>query len=531
MNQRIFIATTSTASLRPLVWQGVRASTCYAQFFQILQRRLHPPHQALLAEPFPDSQGESIDWYACLPGNIPAQQPLKLSELPQDAQEEARKSLHQLISEIHTLSLELGRAADSNSAAAARLLEKGLIFPGEEYVYLIGKQPVIIAWGYLPEQENTTQEPLSRMRETYASALPLPGQASSATPCQPGTDLPEPGTTLPHDKAMPQGARWEQPHGSAQPLPASAAIAPGRAARINLPRLAAWFGLGAGLMALLLAFWGGNHRLYQAGQPGQSGCSRISLYPADDSPNKEVILSGTAQEILREQGREETLRAELDLLRQEHYLRRLQCQEKPEAPEAAEPEPAPPPTEEEKQKPEEKTVPEQAEAPPLPQLALPELPPDPPPAPKRQPKAEAVPAPQAENAPKTAPPAKPKSNYLEIPDDPDDLSFLEGCWEAEIAPGTPGRNAYTNQRLVYCFDAGGNGQGILSERGSGRRLCVGGAKGRLNGDTLQIADMPPLRPSSCVRESMICKNAASGVAQCSSQFETGGTSKLVFRRR
>ncbi len=167
------------------------------------------------------------------------------------------------------------------------------------------------------------------------------------------------------------------------------------------------------------------------------------------------------------------------------------------------------------------TVPDMA----VPDMAVPEIP-SPPPAPPK-PKEKTAPVPE----PAPSPSPKPENEHLEIPDNAENLAFLEGCWEAEIPQGTPGRYAETPQRLVYCFDKNGEGTGILSSRATGEKICVGGAEGELKGGRLSIRDKPPLHPRTCVGETITCQNTSSGMAECSSVFDTGGTSRLVFRRR
>ncbi len=484
MERRVFITTTNTVNLRPLAWQGVRAIACYEQLARILQSRLTAAHLALLAEPIPDSSGENVDWYAHLPemSSITAQ-PVKFTDLPLQTQEEARRLLFSLQHDIFNLARELQNGQDSNAITAGTLLENCLAFPGEEYVYLFDGQPVITAWGYLPSQNDASREELTRLLAVYPTAAPIPSPENNP-------DNP---------------ARSRAEHtGWGETAPTSLEPAPGKRLILLFPA----FLLGAALMALLLYFG--------TGFLTKGGCSR-TVQPASNATNQDMnALFGFRPEILREQGREEVLRAELERLRYEYQLRLLECRKPEQSPQST-PESVSPPA------PEEKPLEPQELVPPLPELALPELPPDPPPAPQPQP--ERKPLPQTPKVP------EPKTDYLEIPNNSNDLAFLEGCWEAEIAQGTPGRNALTQQRLVYCFDADGNGQGVLSERRSGREICVGGAKGELNGNSLRIKDRPPLRPRTCIQETIICRNAASGVAQCSSRFETGGTSKLVFRRK
>ena len=481
MSQRIFITSTPLNRLRPLSWQGVQAITCYDQFSRILQSRLGPAHFALLAEPLLDNQALTADWYAWLPENAVQTQAVKLIELAPELQTQMRDYMISLGRPVFELAQELKQSGDSNSSTAGTLLEMALTFPGEEFIYVLGNQPVLTGWGFAPDKANAVPEQLTRLRA--APVAPAAETQKSEEGAVAGAGL--------------GAAAGGTPDFSDEPA------ARGKSA---VPWAVLAFLIGALIAGLLLYFL--RPESFDLG----GSCSRV--LPADNATAEGP--SELRQDILRAQGSEEILRAELERLRREYHYRLLQCQEIPEDPPVAEtpppvePEPAPPAQEDEV-------------APPVPQLAMPELPPDPPPAPK--PKADPAPTPDP------APSPKPKSDHLEIPDSPTDLAFLEGCWEAEIAQGTPGRYATTPQRLVYCFDESGKGSGVLSDRNNGEKICVGGAKGELRGDSLRIKDKPPLRPRTCIPETITCRNASSGVAECSSVFEDGGTSKLVFRRR
>ena len=483
MSQRIFITTTPLERLRPLSWQGVQASLCYAQFSQILKSRLGPAHLALFAEPFPDSQNLAADWYAWLPEESPQGPPIRLTDMPPDAQAQAREQMIELGRPVYELARELKQSPDTNAATAGILLEMALTFPGEEYVYLFGSQPVLTAWGYAPDSPETLPEQLTRLR----LATPAHGNETDAS------RMPEPDLQEESDFSANSGNT--SPTGKAY-----------EAEKQTFPWAVAAF-LGGALAAALLLYGFTPETPF-----GSGGCSR--KIPSGNSTVN--APSELRQNFLRAQGEEEVLRAELDRLRREYNYRLAQCGGPNE--EAAQ-------TPASKPEQEEEPAREQETAPTVPDMAVPEIP-SPPPAPPK-PKEKTAPVPE----PAPSPSPKPKNEHLEIPDNPENLAFLEGCWEAEIPQGTPGRYAETPQRLIYCFDKNGEGTGILSSRATGERICVGGAEGELKGGRLSIRDKPPLHPRTCIGETITCQNTSSGMAECSSVFDTGGTSRLVFRRR
>ena len=483
MSQRIFITTTPLARLRPLSWQGMHAAACYGQFSRILKDRLGPAHLALFAEPFPDDRNLAADWHAWLPEETPQGPPVRLTDMPPDSRAQAREHMIELGRPVYELARELKQNPDTNTAAAGILLEMALTFPGEEYVYMFGSQPVLTAWGYAPDSPEAEPEHLTRLR------LAAPSRENE-------TDTSRmPGPTLQEENDF-----------SANSGKASRVETFGAAGKHVFPWPFAAF-LGGALAAALLLY------IFTPETPFGGSGGRAAPY-GNSTANAPSELK---QNFLRAQGEEEVLRAELERLRREYHYRLAQCG-KPDQ-EATGTPPSGPAQET------GKPVQEQEAVPPVPELALPEIP-SPPPAPPK-PKEDAAPVPK----PEPSPAPKPKNEHLEIPDNPKNLAFLEGCWEAEIPQGAPGRYARTPQRLVYCFDKNGKGTGILSSRATGEEICVGGAEGELKGDSLSIRDKPPLQPRACIGETITCQNSSSGMAECVSVFDTGGTSRLVFRRR
>ena len=535
MASRIFIAQTALNDLRPLAWQGVQAVSCYNQLTRILFTKLSPQHAALLAEPLMDDASRTIDWYALNDANNPEIPVQKLSELPHANQEFLREQLLALGRDVYSLAQNLKNSQDSNSVTAGTLLEMAISFPSEDYLYAIGLQPVITCWGYVSHKAEATPELITRVRtapntlNNLAAAAPFASSFENFSASTGQFEDVNASTQGLMSQGDSQGAGQEveqNPNQNPNPnLNQKIIYHEHRASSSPIAWAILAFLVGAILCGLLLFYFKPAWNNFSFAGWFTQPKALVNATNSTSSENDPNAISETREEILRGQGKEEVLRKDLDRLRREYELRLLNCKHSEPIP-FAEANPLP----------EKPVPPSKPEAPPVPELNIPK--PAPEPAPKPMPKPIPEPAPPAPPVPPAeqtppAPKPKPQPDHLSIPENPENLEFLEGCWEAEIASNTPGRYNTTPQRLVYCFDKKGKGKGALTERRNGKEICVGPAEGELRGGSLAIKDKKPFNvgAGTCITEVITCTNADSGVAMCSSHFEDGGRSKLVFRRK
>ena len=195
---------------------GVRGEPLHHAQEQIrgaIRRRLGPRHAALLAEPVPHDLGRAIDWYAEVDGDA-----VPLNSLPMERQQSVLDEVERLRSDIEVLAQRF-EAGDTQDA---RLLGKALHLavrrPSNDYLFLVGDQPVIVCWGYEPEAAGAVLPPPS-----------LPAPAAPATPMA----------------AMVPAAAAPRMAAGAAVLPASAAFPWGRALLVGLLTIA----------LLLIASW------------------------------------------------------------------------------------------------------------------------------------------------------------------------------------------------------------------------------------------------------------------------------------
>lgn len=187
---------------------GVRGEPLHHAQEQIrgaIRRRLGPRHAALLAEPVPHDLGRAIDWYADADGEA-----VPLNALPIERQHSVLDEVERLRNDIEVLAQRF-EAGDTEDA---RLLGKALHLavrrPSNDYLFLVGDQPVIVCWGYEPEAAGAVLPPPS---------LPAPAAAAPAMPMA----TMAPAATLPPRMAA-----------GAAVLPASAAFPWARALLVGL---------------------------------------------------------------------------------------------------------------------------------------------------------------------------------------------------------------------------------------------------------------------------------------------------------
>jgi len=204
VNHSTLVRTTLTG-VRPLGVRGEPLHHAQEQIRGAIRRRLGPRHAALLAEPVPHDLGRAIDWYADADGEA-----VPLNALPIERQHSVLDEVERLRNDIEVLAQRF-EAGDTEDA---RLLGKALHLavrrPSNDYLFLVGDQPVIVCWGYEPEAVGAVLPPPS---------LPAPAAAAPAMPMA----TMAPAATLPPRMAA-----------GAAVLPASAAFPWARALLVGL---------------------------------------------------------------------------------------------------------------------------------------------------------------------------------------------------------------------------------------------------------------------------------------------------------
>jgi hypothetical protein len=144
MGERPTLISTTRLGVRPL---GVRGDPLHAvagQLLAVIRRRLGDGSANVLAEPQMRESGDGIDWYASQQGEV-----RRLADLPDDERAAVLQTVETHLESIRGLGSQL---ASSDSSEEARLIGRSLQLatsrPSDDFVYVVGGEPVIVAWGY-----------------------------------------------------------------------------------------------------------------------------------------------------------------------------------------------------------------------------------------------------------------------------------------------------------------------------------------------------------------------------------------------
>jgi hypothetical protein len=510
------LASSSRKDLEALRYQGIAAADGYAQI-QALATSLSPEHALLFAEPMHDASAGTTDWYTSAPGEIRSFNTLSSAE-----KEWTRSRVAELAGGINTVAEQLKNSNEGPKVIRGNVLALALRFPDASHIYLVGSQPVVTCWGFVPAHAGVTPEDMIRA-----------GAARPAAPVPPLTPPPAPEPETPNAPVV------------VPVTPAATCFAWWKALLYILLGLL----LLAGLIVGVFLLFGPNMPEYL--QKYAPGCAEKQPEATNVQVPPEILAA-----LNNERKQEDDLRKEIEHLRNKLVDRAAMCvREAPKPPVIEEPKPEPvveTPPAEEPQAEEPPLVadllpstPEPQEEPPMVAELLPSTPeppqeepkPQPKPEPKLEPKPkptpEAKPEPQPEPEPKPAP--KPhKGDPLVIPPgarENNDLSFLEGCWKSET--GLVDWDEYKPIDVRYCFDT--NGRGTREVKMENGTRCIGPLRARFdpNGKLRMNADSAPCdRGSFFEPEQVECTQGAGGKADCDGKALGGKrlSWKNAFRR-
>lgn len=190
------LTSTHTADLKPLGSAGQRS-------FELIRREaaaLGPDHEALFAEPSTSPEGDVTDWYTSAIGT-----PRPLAEADADAQATGRRTLERLVADLQARADTLQQSRDPEKRRLGEALRNAVEIPDKWSVYLVGEQPVLVAWAH---HRNTTAPPCGVLTSMVAASAPPPTAVAPA-PMPPASAGPsdEPPTSHRSAVAVP-GFGW-----------------------------------------------------------------------------------------------------------------------------------------------------------------------------------------------------------------------------------------------------------------------------------------------------------------------------------
>ena len=152
------ITNTALASMHALAFQGIMVTDCYPQLRDIIRHRLGEEYALLFAEPAPNPSSQSIDWYTPVQGTA-----RPLLDLPVEEQNPLRERLAGMAQEVQRLADELKQAPDHIKRTQGNILELGLLYPGDQCLFVVGGQPVFTCWGFGPGTVGASAQTLTHI--------------------------------------------------------------------------------------------------------------------------------------------------------------------------------------------------------------------------------------------------------------------------------------------------------------------------------------------------------------------------------
>ncbi len=144
MGDRPTLIVTTRLGVRPLGVRGDPLHAVASQLLAVIRRRLGDGPANLLADPQLRETGDGIDWYAARSGPVQ-----RLADLGESERTQAMAAVEQHLDAIRRLGAQLqAPSAATEAHLIGRSLELATRRPSDDFIYVVGGEPVIVAWGY-----------------------------------------------------------------------------------------------------------------------------------------------------------------------------------------------------------------------------------------------------------------------------------------------------------------------------------------------------------------------------------------------
>ncbi|HYC65895.1 MAG TPA: hypothetical protein VEC14_14290 [Reyranellaceae bacterium] len=140
--------------MRPLGVRGEPLHNTHAQLRSVIRRRLGDAPADLLAEPQLRETGDGIDWYAGWDGPV-----RRFAELALDERSRVLADIGPQLASIASLGEQLGTSDSDEARLVGRSLDLATKRPSDDFIYMVGDRPVIVAWGYEADAAATLLAP------------------------------------------------------------------------------------------------------------------------------------------------------------------------------------------------------------------------------------------------------------------------------------------------------------------------------------------------------------------------------------
>ncbi|MBR0674532.1 hypothetical protein, partial [Neoroseomonas soli] len=168
----------ATTLNRDLLAQGVGGQLAvqhWEQLTQYLRRALSPRHAALFAEPNPDPEKGSIDWYA--PGSGPA---VPLTQLDPATRQMILEPLMAMVRDIQDAAAKLHASPSEGERFLGELLRLALEIPDQGAIRVRGGVPVLAPWGHTAAGPGAVRELLVKMMPQPVAPMAIVGPPAAA---------------------------------------------------------------------------------------------------------------------------------------------------------------------------------------------------------------------------------------------------------------------------------------------------------------------------------------------------------------
>jgi hypothetical protein len=163
------ITTTQQAGLRPLGIHGQPVAEAHGQIIRYLARALSPQHAALFAEPNFSARPGTVEWYATVDGAA-----VRADSLAPEARPAFDAELARLVGDVTRQCAVLKNAKETSDQLLGQLLELALRIPGNDHIYAVGAQPVLVGWGHLVDSPAADEAVLQRRIQGPPVPPPMP---------------------------------------------------------------------------------------------------------------------------------------------------------------------------------------------------------------------------------------------------------------------------------------------------------------------------------------------------------------------
>ena len=178
MGERPTLILTTRLGVRPLGVRGEPLHAVASQLLAVIRRRLGDGPANLLAEPQLRESGDGIDWYAAHDGEV-----RRFAELSDVEKADALATVEKHVAAINGLGDQLAASETSDEARLiGRSLQLSTRRPSDDYIFLLGGQPVIAAWGYEPDALASLEGFAPSAVPAVAPAVPPPAAVLASAP-------------------------------------------------------------------------------------------------------------------------------------------------------------------------------------------------------------------------------------------------------------------------------------------------------------------------------------------------------------